>query len=242
MKKRIIAVVVSTLIVSLIACGRMDNNLEKTTDTVPVTKVDYLSSYENVEKTIDTVPVTEADYLSSYENMEKTTDAIPVEDANNLFFYDSIEAFLEAEKQNPKYGEESFFIPNLPPEEYQLVSVSKREDVYISLLYKVVNPADNTEKLSDYDAERRTILICQTYLSQNGLEMFIKNGFQETIFDGKSYYIWEEHADNDRERSINGYEIVFIKDGKRVFMYLPATESFENMMRYADPEKKIIGE
>lgn len=174
--------------------------------------------------------------------VQKTTDAIPVEDANNLFFYDSIEAFLEAEKQNPKYGEESFFIPNLPPEEYQLVSVSKREDVYISLLYKVVNPADNTEKLSDYDAERRTILICQTYLSQNGLEMFIKNGFQETIFDGKSYYIWEEHADNDRERSINGYEIVFIKDGKRVFMYLPATESFENMMRYADPEKKIIGE
>ena len=135
-----------------------------------------------------------------------------------------------------------FFVPDLPPEEYQLVSVSKRDGVYISLLYKVVDPAVSTEPLSAYDAERRTMLICTTYLSQNDMEMFVKNGFRETVFDGNSYYVWEEHAENDSEKSLNGYEIVFLKDGKRVFMYLPATDSFEKLMRYADPEKRIVGE
>ena len=174
--------------------------------------------------------------------IDRTADAEPAEETDNLSFYGSIEDFLEAQKQDPGSAEEVFFVPDLPPEEYQLVSVSKRDGVYISLLYKVVDPAVSTEPLSAYDAERRTMLICTTYLSQNDMEMFVKNGFRETVFDGNSYYVWEEHAENDSEKSLNGYEIVFLKDGKRVFMYLPATDSFEKLMRYADPEKRIVGE
>ncbi|MBO4872960.1 MAG: hypothetical protein J5496_06060 [Lachnospiraceae bacterium] len=173
---------------------------------------------------------------------ESTGTILPAEEIDYLSFYGSIEDFLEAQKQDPGSAGEVFFVPDLPPEEYQLVSVSKRDGVYISLLYKAVDPAVSTEPLSAYDAERRTMLTCTTYLSREGLEMFVKNGFQETVFDEKSYYVWEEHAENDSEKSLNGYEIVFLKDGKRVFMYLPATDSFEKLMRYADPEKRIVGE
>ncbi len=242
MKKRVMAVVFCALVVSLCACEKMDKNIDGTVNTAPVENVDTLSLYGNKESTADISLNEAADILSVYESRERVADTAPVEDIDNLSFYDSIEDFLKAEKQNPDSSGEIFFVPDLPPEQYQLVAVSKREDVYIALLYKVVNHVAETENLSSYDAERRTMLVCQTYLSQNGLEMFIKNGFRETIYDGKSYYVWEEHAENDPERSLNGFEIVFIQDGKRVFMYLPAIDSFENIMRYANPKKIIIGE
>jgi hypothetical protein len=37
-----------------------------------------------------------------------------------------------------------------------------------------------------------------------------------------------------------GYEIVFPAEGRLIFMHLPGVGSFEEMMRYADPVKRVI--
>ena len=174
------------------------------------------------------------------EESKNSLSSVLAADINNLSYYDSIEGFLAAERNIPGYENEIFYVPALPSDKYKLIQVSKRDDIYISVLYQVINPPPAKENLSGYDAERRQTLICQTYLfedSQTTLEGFLKNGHRQITYNGKTYYLWEEHAGGSFEREIIGYEIVFIRDGKLVFMHLPPADSYENMMQFAEPEK-----
>ena len=177
------------------------------------------------------------------KEVPRDSAAVPAANSSNLTFYDDVKTFCGAE-QKAGLEEESFFVPPLPAEEYRLLHVSKRDGVYIALSYEVKDPSRVKSNLVGYDKERCGTLICQTYLFEDGnatLESFLRNGHREVSVDGKTYYLWEEHAGGRSEADLIGYEIVFLRKGRLVFMHLPAIDSFENMMRYADPEEVSVG-
>lgn len=104
--------------------------------------------------------------------------------------------------------------------------------------YRVSAPADITENLSEYDAERLQTLICRYSLyadGQNPLEeSFINKRYKEIQYNGKTYYRRDEHTENNPDKRIIGYEIAFLQDGNLIFLHLTAVDTFESRMRHAD--------
>ena len=163
---------------------------------------------------------------------------------NNLSTYTSLEEFEDSERKNTVNKVESYYVPTLPENQYSFSSVTKRDGVYVAVTYHVDLPEEMEKVLrSDYDRERCQTLICHTHLTEAGnaaLQGYLNNGFHEIKENGNTYYRWDEHAENNTHLPIIGYEIVFLKERKLIFMHLPGVGSFEEMMRYADPEKRII--
>ena len=158
--------------------------------------------------------------------------------------YTSFEAFEEAEKQSGEKALPHYFVPATLSDDYQLTQITKRDNVYVMIEYKIASGAVSSEKLSEYDTERLSTLICRYSLytdAQKALEMnYINKGYEPVEYQGKTYYRWDEHVQNDPEKQILGYEIAFITDGCLIFMHLPAVDTFENMLQYAQLQKVII--
>ncbi|MBO4838846.1 MAG: hypothetical protein J5493_05685 [Lachnospiraceae bacterium] len=158
--------------------------------------------------------------------------------------YYSLEEFENSEKQNAAGRVEAYYVPILPEDQYTLSSVTKREGVYVSVTYRTELPEDLAKQLrTEYDRERCQQLICETSLledSSAGLQQYISNGYQETVVNGRTVYRWDEYAENSPAQPVIGYEIVFLAEGKRIFMHLPGVGSFEEMIQYADPVKRVI--
>ncbi len=168
----------------------------------------------------------------------------PVGQIPEIESFKSIEEFENAERKKTSRKAETYYVPVLPEDQYTLTSVTKWENVYVSVAYHVDLPEDLAGQLrTDYDRERCQSLICQTYLFEDGtvtLQGFLNNGYKETEVNGRTYYRWDEHAENSPGRPVIGYEIVFPAEGRLIFMHLPGVGSFEEMMRYADPVKRVI--
>lgn len=156
--------------------------------------------------------------------------------------FTSFEEFEKHEKEDVEKGVSYYYIPSALTEDYRLSQITKRDDVYVTVNYTL--DLNNTENPSDYDAERLSTLICQYSLYADGKKAlesgFIKNGYKPVEYKGKVYYRWDEHAENNPDKQIVGYEIAFLEDGELIFMHLPAVDTFENMMKHANVIKVNI--
>ncbi len=163
----------------------------------------------------------------------------PVELLEAPLTFDSFSEYERYEKST-KAPSAYYYVPSSLGEDYQLRQITKRDQVYIMLTYTVssANKAFSAEKLSEYDSERLQTLICRYSLYNDGEAAlkngFIANGYVPVEYKGKTYYRWDEYAQNDSAKMLIGYEIAFLMDGHLIFMHLPAIDTFESMMKYAD--------
>ena len=131
----------------------------------------------------------------------------------------------------------AYYIPSSLPDPCRLTRITKREGVYVSVEYNLP-PPENAAGMNDYEVERLSTLFCVTYLTVDGQvaleESFLRNGYAETEYGGEIYYRWDEHMEGDPAKPVIGYELAFLRDGKLIYLHLPATDTFEQMMRFAD--------
>lgn len=159
------------------------------------------------------------------------------------YSFNSFEDFERHEKEAGAKAVSCYYTPSSLSSDYELAHITKRDDVYVSVEYSLSAGALSDDELNGYDAERLQTLICECSpypAGQNAPEDFINNGYEAIEYEGKTYYRWDEHAENDPEKRAIGYEIVFPEDGNLIFMHLPAVDTFENMMKYADVVKVNI--
>ena len=131
----------------------------------------------------------------------------------------------------------AYYIPASLPDSCRLTRITKREGVYVAAEY-AVTPPETAVELNDYDAERLSTLLCVTYLTTDSRlaleESILRNGFAETEYGGETYYRWDEHMEGDPAKPVIGYELAFLRDGILIYLHLPALDSFEQMIRFAD--------
>jgi uncharacterized membrane protein len=158
--------------------------------------------------------------------------------------YTSFEAFEAHEKSLGEKALSYYYIPGNLTEDYEFSKITKRDSVYVTAIYNVSeSKAVSTENLDGYYAERLGTLICQYYLFDDSnvtLQSFIENGYEAAEYEGKVYYRRDEHVDGTPDKQTIGYEIAFIEEGKMIYMHLPAVDTFENMMKFADVIKVNI--
>ncbi len=180
----------------------------------------------------------------------KSSDPLPSTAPESFGSFDDFE---EHEKNAKTNAVSFYYVPASVPSGFELTEIAKRNDIYVMVTYSIPNTAlsvyDAQEDagLNSYDASRLQTLICERSLSHDGqstLETsFIANGYEPMEYEGRTYYRWDEHAENDPEKRVIGYELAFLDDGNLIFLHLPAIDTFENMMRYASVEKvEIEGE
>jgi len=184
-----------------------------------------------VDTTKSAVESTTAD--DSTKEEDDTTE--PPEALFAPYTFASFEEFEKHEKEAGEKGVSHYYVPSDLTEEYRLTQISKRDGIYVSLTYTLSEVSDET--LSEYDNERLSTLICQYSLYSDGKKAlesgYIKNGFEPIEYDGKTYYRWDEHAENDPTKQVIGYEIAFLENEELIYMHLPAVDTFENMMKHA---------
>ena len=162
--------------------------------------------------------------------------------------FKSFKDFEEHEKAAETNAVSFYYFPSSVPSGFELTQIAKRDDVYVTVTYSVpdaasLNNAQEYAELNEYDSSRLQTLICERSLSPDGqiaLEDFTADGYEPMEYDGRTYYRWDEHAENDPEKRAVGYELAFLDDDTLIFLHLPAIDTFENMMRYADVAKVEI--
>lgn len=178
--------------------------------------------------------VTESDTVS--------VDTPMIQEAPLVF--QSFEAYEQYEQRARSAGSSCYYIPSSVPDEYELIRITKREDVYVMVEYQVPTASLDTEGLDEYALSRLQTLICRYSLYEDGSvalqQTFANNGYQPMEYNGKTYYRWDEYENNDSTKRLIGYEIAFLEDGQLIFMHLPAIDTFENMMKHADVIKVTI--
>ena len=158
--------------------------------------------------------------------------------------YNSIEEFEAEESKKGTSGRLAYYVPELPTDQFELVRVTRRDKVYIALEYRVLSSLPEDKSLNDYETERLQTLICETSLFEDGeynlQASYIKNGYKELEYEGKTYYRWDERAGKDNSGKLIGYEIVFLKGNTLIFMHLPAIDSFEEMIKYTAVIRRTV--
>lgn len=144
--------------------------------------------------------------------------------------FQSIAEYEQYEKDEEN-GASCYYIPAAVPEGFVLADISKREGIYLSFLYR-----SGTEQ-DDYEADRLNTLSCSNSLFEDGeaalKSNFVDKGYEAVEYEGRTYYRWDEHSQNDPQEAVIGYEIAFLEGECLISMHLPAIDTFENMMRYA---------
>lgn len=151
--------------------------------------------------------------------------------------FQSFEEYEQYE-QKAKSNTAVYYIPASLPANSELHQITKRDGIYVTVTYRVsINPS-LTDRLSDYDLERMQTLTCCYYLFEDGnvalQSSFIPNGFKAIEYNEKTYYYMAEYSFDSDDSLQTGYEIVFLENGQLIYMHLPAVDTFENMMKYAD--------
>lgn len=164
--------------------------------------------------------------------------------------FESFKDFEEHEKKAEANAVSFYYVPSSIPSGFELTQIAKRENIYVMVTYSVSDAAMSSvdaqeyEALNSYDSSRLQTLICERSLSSDGqrsLETdFIANGYEPMEYEGRTYYRWDEHAENDPEKRVIGYELAFLDNDSLIFLHLPAIDTFENIMRYADVAKVEI--
>lgn len=180
-------------------------------------------------------------------NPGTTADTGTIGNPNTLtstFVFESFEAFEQHERNAGEKAVSYYYVPSSLSSDYELAQITKRDDVYVMVEYSVSSHPVSNEKLNEYDAGRLQTLICRYSLYSDGRkaleEEFVSKGYEAIEYEGKTYYRWDEHAENNPEKQVIGYEIAFLADGKLIFMHLPAVDTFENMMKCANVVKVDI--
>lgn len=163
--------------------------------------------------------------------------------------FESFKDFEEHEKKAKTNDVSFYYVPSSIPSGFELTEIAKRENIYVMVTYSIPaavissNNAQEYAGLNEYDSSRLQTLICQRSLfpdGQGSLESFIANGYEPMEYEGRTYYRWDEHAENDPEKRVIGYELAFLDDNTLIFLHLPAIDTFENMMEYAKVSKVEI--
>lgn len=164
--------------------------------------------------------------------------------------FGSIKEFEEHEKNDKTNAVSFYYVPASVPSGFELTRIAKRENIYVAVTYSISDAAMSSidaqeyEALDSYDSSRLQTLICERSLFPDGHRSlktdFIANGYEPIEHEGRTYYRWDEHAENDPEKRVIGYELAFLDDDTLIFLHLPAIDTFENMMRYADVVKVEI--
>lgn len=163
--------------------------------------------------------------------------------------FESFKDFEEHEKNAKTNAVSFYYVPASIPSGFELTQIAKRDNIYVMVTYSIsaaAMPSNNAQEytgLNSYDSERLQTLICERSLSPDGqrsLEAFIANDYEPIEYEGRTYYRWDEHAENNPEKRVIGYELAFLNDDSFIFLHLPAIDTFENMMRYADVAKVEI--
>jgi len=172
-----------------------------------------------------------------------TTDS--ADTLSSMYVFKSFEEFEKHERNAGANAVSYYYIPSALSSDYELARITKRDKGYVMIEYSVDPNAVSLGELSGYDAERLQTLICKYSLFEDGEKAlklnFIDKGYEAVEFEGKTYYRWDEYAENNPEKQIIGYEIAFLVDGELIFMHLPAVDTFENMMNYAKVTRINIG-
>lgn len=179
---------------------------------------------------------------NSINDIQTTKTPLPLFSPNTFY---SFEDFEKHEKDAGEKAVKYYYKPSVLTQDYEFSQITKRDDIYVMIEYTLSSNRNvSDEKLSDYDAQRMSTLLCQTSLYPDGKktleESFINNGFEEIEYKGKVYYRMDEHADNDPNKQITAYEILFLIDNDLIFMHFPAIDTFENMMKFAQVTKVVI--
>lgn len=164
--------------------------------------------------------------------------------------FESFKDFEEHEKKAETNAVSFYYVPSSIPSGFELTQIAKRDNIYVAVTYSISDAAMSSidaqeyAGLNSYDSSRLQTLICERSLFPDGhrsLETdFIANGYEPIEYEGRTYYRWDEHAENDPEKRVIGYELAFLDDDTLIFMHLPAIDTFEYMMRYANVEKVEI--
>ena len=181
-----------------------------------------------------TLPPTEADTTEEESSAIYWGNFGPVE-------FKSFEAFAQYASTQDLDSSFSYYRPAQEVDGFKLKQVSYRPGLYVMSEYVQSVSPDDLKGLRDYDASRLQTLICRTSLftdPEADLRInYLPNGYEPVEVNGRTFYRWDEHAGNRPDARTIGYEIVFLEEDHLVFMHLPATESFEEMLRFTDVEK-----
>ena len=157
-------------------------------------------------------------------------------------YYDSVAEF-EAAERSSKNGSAHYYIPTVLPENSTFKRISKRDNEYIAVTYSVDTSGIDTTGFSRYEMERISSLICELNLYEDGtvpLISFKGNGFKPIDYQGRTIYYFEDYDPLNPDKRLIGYSIAFLQDGYCIYMHLPAIDTFENMMQYANVTRVTI--
>lgn len=157
--------------------------------------------------------------------------------------FQSVEEF-EAAESKARSGETAYYyIPADLPDHMKFYQISKVEGAYIAVTYSVETSGIDTTGLSSYGIERISSLICQFDPYEDGsvpLTSFSNMGFKPIDYQGRTIYYFEDRDSLSSDNRLVGYSIAFLQDEHCIYMHLPAIDTFENMMQYADVVKVTI--
>lgn len=150
-------------------------------------------------------------------------------------------SFADFEVYEKTHGEdasECYYIPSALGEDYELYKILRQEKnstynyEYIEVIYKLNGATINEESIIDI----RTKLISCEYsvreYSDKAFENYIDNGFEAFEYNGRQIYKINNYTVD--EKTLLSYHVIFLEDGHLVGMFLPAIDTFENMMKYTD--------
>ena len=130
-----------------------------------------------------------------------------------------------------------YFIPTKVPDGFTFSQIKEREDVYVTVTYTAQGDAVSTGS-STYATERLNSLICQYSISNdpqiplNQLTQYV--GYNQTVtYNNKTYNMMLD-VDPSAPETIVGYDLAFIDSGQLILLHLPAIDTLDNMMQYAE--------
>ena len=117
-------------------------------------------------------------------------------------------------------------------------------DVYIAGYYKLESEFSKNFKETSYERERTGLAIYEVgfYSDVNHVikEDVINRGFEPIEYEGRIYYYYPEYSTDD-EKILIGHSIEYITaEGDLMYVHLPAIDSIENMLKYAEAERVYI--
>ena len=134
------------------------------------------------------------------------------------------------------------YLPNVPEEQYRLVLISKREDVYFSTAYQVLGGISAPDTATSYAREMLQSLSCTQYLfsEPDGTIGTLRSGCQEILYGGRTVYYREEWEQYGESSLFLGYSLVFAVDGTAIYMHVPPVGSLEEALVFTAVEKHVI--
>jgi len=196
----------------------------------------------NIEDDPLVSPVTSTSDTSTSEGNTSVTDVWFTQAGDPSIIAPKVfSSFAEFEAYEKTHGEDAsdcYYIPSVLGDDYELYKILRQEKnstynyEYIEVKYKLKGAEIDEGSLVDI----RTKLISCEYsvkeYSDKAFENYIDNGFEAFEYNGRQIYKINNYTVD--ETTLLSYRVIFLEDGHLVGMFLPAIDTFENMMKYTD--------